>query len=50
MGFFDDIAKGLAQAQQEVARHITPENINRGLQMARDGIGHAAEQINQVHR
>ncbi|KAL7794672.1 hypothetical protein V8C43DRAFT_31262 [Trichoderma afarasin] len=47
MGFFDDIAKGLAQAQQEAARHITPENINRGLQMARDGIGHAAEQINQ---
>lgn len=50
MGFFDDIAKGLAQAQQEAARHITPENINRGLQMARDGIGHAAEQINQVYR
>ncbi|KAF3073856.1 hypothetical protein CFAM422_004231 [Trichoderma lentiforme] len=47
MGFFDDIANGLAKAQQEAARHITPENINRGLQMARDGIGHAAEQINQ---
>lgn len=49
MGFFDDIANGLAHAQQEAARHINPENVNRGLQMAQNGLGHAAEQINQVH-
>ncbi|KAL7933330.1 hypothetical protein V8C35DRAFT_64115 [Trichoderma chlorosporum] len=48
MGFFDEIAKGLAHAQEEAARHITPENINRGLQIARDSIGHAAEQIHEV--
>ncbi|EHK25589.1 uncharacterized protein TRIVIDRAFT_229678 [Trichoderma virens Gv29-8] len=47
MGFFDEIAKGLEQAKKEAEKHITPENINRGLQIAREGINNAAQQINQ---
>ena len=46
--FWGQLGQGLARVQEEAARHITPENINRAAQIVRDGVGHAVEQAQQV--
>ncbi|KAL7808189.1 hypothetical protein V8C26DRAFT_413816 [Trichoderma gracile] len=45
--FWGRLAQELARLQEEAAKHVTPENINRAAQAVRDGVGHAVEQVNQ---
>ncbi|KAL7926145.1 hypothetical protein ACQKWADRAFT_281878 [Trichoderma austrokoningii] len=47
MSFFNQLSQGLAFAQQEAARHITPENINRAAEEIRRHVDHAAQQVHQ---
>jgi hypothetical protein len=48
MSFFDKLGEGFAIVQQEAAKHITPENINRAAEEIRKHAGHAVQQIQQV--
>ncbi|KAL6904992.1 hypothetical protein GGI43DRAFT_297590 [Trichoderma evansii] len=47
MSFFDQLGQGLAIVQQEAAKHITPENINRAAEEIRKHVDNAAQQIHQ---
>lgn len=47
MSFFNQLGQGLAIAQQEAAKHINPENINRAAEEIRKHVDYASQQIHQ---
>lgn len=48
MSFFDQLGQGLAIVQQEAAKHINPESINRAAEEIRKHVDNAAQQIHQA--
>jgi hypothetical protein len=50
MSFFDQLGQGLAIVQQEAAKHINSENINRASGEIRRHADHAAQRIQQVQQ